>query len=292
MRIVLTGATGFIGRHLLPMLAAEHEIVAIARGEPEGVIADNVTWVEQDLTQPLVRSQLPRRADAVVHLAQSKRYRDFPEGAEDVFAVNVHSTFRLLEWSQQTGIDTFVFASTGGVYGSSDRALSESDRLNPLNFYLSSKSSAESLVSSYSRFFRTVTFRFFFVYGPGQQGMLVPSLLERVLAGTTITIEGEPGLRINPIYVDDAARAFPPALALDESDLFNIAGDEVVTIRDLVHLMEQATGKAAEVAHRAGSLDGDLVGDNTRMKNVLGITPTTSLLDGLQSMVNVRSLRQ
>jgi len=285
VKIVLTGATGFIGSHLLPELAAEHDVVAVARRPPDRAV-EGVVWVEHDLTRSLAEARLPGRADAIVHLAQSKRYREFPDGADDVFAVNVRSTFELLQYATAAGVGAFVFASTGGVYGSGERALSEDDRLNPLNFYISSKYSAEALVRSYRQLFRAITFRFFFVYGPGQRGMLVPSLLERVVGGGPITIQGEPGLRLNPIFIRDAIRVFEPALALGRSELFNVAGDEVVTIRDLVRLMEEATGRQAAVSHAAAAGgEGDLVGDNTRMKELLGVTPATALRDGLRSML-------
>jgi nucleoside-diphosphate-sugar epimerase len=284
MRLLLTGATGFIGGRLLRRLAASHDIVAVARSVPADA-TPRVEWVEHDLARPLHHASLPSRVDAVVHLAQSKRYRDFPEGARDIFAVNVRSTFDLLEYARTAGASTFVFASTGGVYGASERPFVESDRLNPLNFYLTSKYSAEALVSSYQTFFRTVTFRFFFVYGPGQRRMLVPSLLERVLDSQTITIDGNPGLRINPIYVEDAVRAIEPALEHGDSDLFNVAGDEVVTILDLVRAMEQASGREASIVHSDRPPAGDLIGDNTRMKEVLGVRPGTPLLEGLRSML-------
>lgn len=284
MRILVTGATGFIGRRAVALLASAHDVVALARSAAPDDGPPGVEWVEQDLASPLDRSALPDQVDAVVHLAQSRRYREFPAGAADVFAVNLAATFGLLEYAREAGAETFVFASTGGVYASSERALSEQDPLNPLNLYLSSKYAAEALVASYRPLFRTVTFRFFFVYGPGQTGMLVPTLLGRVERGETITIEGEPGLRMNPIYVDDAARVFDPALTLDRSELFNVAGDEVVTVRELVALLEEVTGRAAVVEHAPSSLLGDLVGDNTRMKSMLGVAPTTTLRAGLRAM--------
>jgi nucleoside-diphosphate-sugar epimerase len=285
MRILLTGVTGFVGGHLMPKLARGHEVFALARHPRPDDLPDGVEWIEQDLARGVDLGGLPGSVDAVIQLAQSKRYREFPEGADDMFAVNVRSTFELLEYARSSGASKFVFASTGGVYGSSDRPLSENDRLFPLNFYIATKYSAESLVTSYRQLFHTVVFRFFFVYGPGQTGMMVPSLLQRVAGGDPITIQGDPGIRTNPIYVDDASAVFEPALALEDSDLFNIAGDEAVTIRQLVELMEQATGRDASIESAPGDLDGDLIGDNTRMKDVLGVTPSTPLLDGLRSMV-------
>jgi UDP-glucose 4-epimerase len=282
MRILVTGATGFIGRSLLPILERGHEVFAVTRGGPAG---GKSSWICQDLSGRLVRSALPEKLDAVVHLAQSKRYRDFPDGAADVFAVNVGSTFDLLEYARGAGASRFVYASTGGVYGSSDKMLSESDRLNPLNFYLSSKCSGEALVAGYGGLFHTVIFRFFFVYGPGQTGMLIPNLIERVQAGESITVEGDPGLRINPIHVSDAVRIFEPALALGRSDLINVAGDEVVTITDLVRVIERVGGRAASIRHTDSSLPGDLVAANDHMKEVLGVRPQTSLEDGIRSML-------
>jgi UDP-glucose 4-epimerase len=283
MRILLTGATGFIGRHLLPELAGDHEVFAVAKGEPPA--GSSAEWIRGDLSGTLDRSTLPKAVDAVIHLAQSKRYRDFPDGAADVFAVNVRSTFDLLEYARAAGASRFLYASTGGVYGSSDTMLSESDRLDPLDFYLSSKCSGEALVAGYRGLFNTIVFRFFFVYGRGQTGMLVPTLVNRVTGGETITIDGEPGLRINPIHVSDATRIFEPALTLERSELVNVAGDEIVTITDLVRVIERASGRTASIEYSDSALPGDLVASNERMKDVLGVHPRMSLDDGIRSML-------
>jgi UDP-glucose 4-epimerase len=282
MRILLTGATGFIGRHLLPSLSAEHEVYAVARGEAAGPATQ---WIHHDLSGRLDPGVLPKSVDAVVHLAQSKRYRDFPDGAADVFAVNVGSTFDLLEYARAAGASRFLYASTGGVYGSSDRMLMESDRLDPLNFYLSSKCSGEALVAGYRGLFNTIVFRFFFVYGRGQTGMLVPTLVDRVSGDETITIDGEPGLRVNPIHVSDAIRIFEPALTLGRSELVNVAGDEIVTITELVRVIERASGRTASIEYTDSALPGDLVASNERMKEVLGVHPRMSLHDGIRSML-------
>jgi UDP-glucose 4-epimerase len=281
VKILLTGAAGFIGSHALTKLDDEHDLYPLVREAPD----DRREWIVQDLAQPLDFSRLPERIDAVIHLAQSHRYREFPAGAEDVYAVNVHSTFRLLEYAREAGARTFVLASTGGIYGYSYEALAETDPANPLNFYLTSKHVAESLLANYQALFHTVVFRFFFVYGPGQGPMLVPNLIEKVRKGDQISIAGKPGQRINPIHVSDAVEAFPPALELAESNVFNVAGDEIVSIRELVAVIEQATGEAAHVRHIDPEHEGDLIGENSRMKELLGVQPRTSLLDGIHSML-------
>jgi nucleoside-diphosphate-sugar epimerase len=281
VKILVTGATGFVGRQTLERLGDEHELYPVVRHAPD----DSREWIVQDLSQPLDRSRLPDRVDAVIHLAQSARYREFPEGAEDVYAVNVHSTFELLEYARTAGVQTFVLASSGGVYGYSYEALVETAPTVPLNFYITSKYVAESLTANYQAFFSTVVLRFFFVYGPGQERMLVPTLIDKVRKGDQISIAGRPGQQINPIHVSDAVEVFSPALELQRSDVFNVAGDEIVSIRDLVGVIEEATGEAAHVRHIDPEQEGNLIGDNTRMKEALSVEPRVSLLDGIRSML-------
>jgi UDP-glucose 4-epimerase len=284
-KLLVTGATGFIGRRLVGLLQKRHEMFSLVKGIRNKDDFPGVQWIVQDLTLPLEYSRLPQHVDAIFHLAQSRLYKQFPEGAKDIFDINVKSTFELLEYARKTGVECFVFASSGGMYGYSYEKFVETDPVNPLNFYLSSKHTAEVLIANYRQFFKTVVFRFFFVYGPGQKGMLIPTLITKVEKGESIIIEGIPGVKINPIYVDDAIRVFEPALGLPTSDLFNVAGDENVTITGLVNLIEKVSGKKAIVNHTDSGPQGDLIGDNTRMKKVLGVYPRTSLLEGLDLLL-------
>lgn len=284
-KILITGANGFIGSHLVGSLKRRHEIFGLVRKISNESASSNIHWIEQDLTKHLEYSALPKHVDAIIHLAQSKLYKLFPEGAGDIFDINIQSTFRLLEFARHAGVECFIFASSGGMYGYSYEKFVETDPVNPLNFYFSSKYTAELLIANYRQFFPTIVFRFFFVYGPGQKGMLIPTLLNKVINGETIMVEGNPGLRINPIYVEDAIRVFEPALHLRTSELFNVAGDENVTITDLVNLMEKVSGQKAMMKHTDNDPQGDLIGDNARMKEVLGVYPKTSLLEGLSQML-------
>jgi nucleoside-diphosphate-sugar epimerase len=283
-RLLVTGANGFIGRHLVAALRERHTVFALARSPSAGPAAAGVRPVVQDLSRPLDRAAMPDAVDTVIHLAQSRHYKAFPDRADDIFAVNVGGTFRLLDYARRAGARCFILASTGGVYGTSYERFVETDPVNPLNFYVSSKYSGELLTASYQPFFDTVVLRFFFVYGPGQTGMLIPRLLRRVLDGQQIVIQGDPGIRVNPIHVRDVVRVFEPAMALDRSEVFNVAGEETVTITELVRLMEQAAGREADVLHVPASSQGDLAGDNRRMKRVLGVHPQVTLIEGLEEM--------
>jgi UDP-glucose 4-epimerase len=287
MIALLTGAGGFLGRRVAGLLAAEHRVLAVTREDP-GDRIDEVEWLRLDLADPAV--ELPGNIDAVVHLAQSRRYRDFPEGAADVFAVNLAATFRLAEHARRCGARKFVLASTGGVYGPGKAAREDDPVLaappdGALGFYVRSKLAAELIVESYASLMETVILRPFFIYGPGQSRMLVRVIAERVLAGEAVSVQGRAGMRVNPIYVDDAARAVQASLAAGPAGVFNLAGEEVVTIAALAEL----TGELAGVEVRLEHVDGepaDVVADTTRLREVLGLARSTALRDGLQALLS------
>lgn len=286
--IVVTGGSGFVGAHFLRHLRGRFRLVALSRHPLATELLEGVEYLHQDLTQPLNLEALPKRPDAIVHLAQSRRYREFPDGNQDMFSVNLQATFNLLEYARQAEAGGFVFASTGGVYGYGDRPWREADPANPPNFYHASKYAAELLVEKYAPLFPTVILRPFFVYGPGQTGMLIPSLLERVRRGETIALEGEPGLRINPLHVSDLVAMLEAVLGRQDSGTFNAAGGEVLSLTELVRLMGQVLGRVPTITYRPQAQAGDLVGDNQRMIEVLGIRPATTLEAGLREMAGGR----
>jgi len=283
----MTGGTGFIGSHLVKMLSQKNELFCLIHDKNRTYPCRNVEWIAQDLTEPLDEGELPEHVDAIIHLAQSGHYREFPEKMWDVFHVNVKSTLSLLEYGRTRKIQKFIYASSGGIYGYSYERFIETDATNPINFYLTSKYCSELLIGNYTSFFQTVVFRFFFVYGPRQKGMLIPRLIENIRKREPIIIYGRSGVRLNPIHVEDAIKAFPPALELPVNGVFNIAGDEVVSIKDLSERIGERVGKEPVFVHERSVIPGDIIGDNSRMKTGLGVLPTVSLKTGISEMVQI-----
>lgn len=291
MKVLVTGAAGTMGRHVVPRLAANHEVFALTRGDAPAELADSATWVRQDLTEPLDPAALPGAIDAVVHLAQSRRYRDFPDGAEDVFAVNVESTLALLRWATGAGASRFVLASTGGVYGTGDpEPVTESSPLRPEAPYFRSKRMAELLLEDWSELITPVVLRFFFVYGPGDGTTLVPRLADSILEGREIVIQGDPGMRMNPLHVVDAAAAIEAALALDGPAVVNVAGAETIALSELVERLAASLDREALVRH-TDEEPGDLVAATDAMRERLGVSPAVSLDEGLATVAADRVAR-
>jgi UDP-glucose 4-epimerase len=280
MRVLVTGATGLIGSRLVERLAPGNEVFAVARGGATEI--EGVDWIRQDLSHPLDPDALPNAVDAIAHLAQSEHYRDFPDGAMDLFAVNVQSTAALLEYARGAGARAFVLASTGGSYAPSPHPIPEDAPLTTPGPYFRSKRMAELLVENYARELGGAILRFFFVYGPGGK-LLVARLANKILAGEEIVIDGDPGIAMNPIYVEDAAAAVEAALGVSEQATINVAGNEVLRVRELVERLAQAIGREPRIRPGAAAR-GDLVADTSSMRSLLGIRPDVDLDRGLQTV--------
>ena len=285
MRLLVTGGTGFIGSYLVEMLSQQNELFCLVQDKDRLRSSLRVEWVIQDLGSPMDETKLPGHIDAMIHLAQSRHYRDFPERSWDIFDVNIRSTLSLLEYGRKIGISKFIYASSGGIYGYSYEKFIETDSTNPINFYLTSKYSSELLIGNYNPYFSTVVLRFFFVYGPNQKGMLIPRLIENIRKGEPIIIYGKSGVRINPIHVNDAIKAFSPSLETPVGGVFNIAGDEVISIKELSETIGASVGKDPVFVYEKNIVPGDIVGDNSRMKSVLGVIPQISLSEGISELV-------
>jgi len=239
--ILITGAGGLLGRHALEAMHGEHELHALVHREPENRLP-GVTYYFIDLAADWFADQLPARVDAVIHLAQSSRYKDFPDQAMDVYKVNVDSTARLLDYAHRAGAGRFIFASTGGLYGSGESALHESAVLLPhdrLNYHFAGKYAGETLVACYTSLMHVVTLRPFFMYGQGQRrSMLIPRLVDSVRTGLPITLQRPDGIQINPVHVSDAVAVLRACLhTLDKHVVMNVAGPEVLTLGDIVRII-------------------------------------------------------
>ena len=272
MKVLVTGATGLIGSRLIAALQATHQVYAVARRPP--AVSDSAgTWITADLRSASFAEMLPPAVDVAVHLAQSPHYRDFPQQALDIFDVNVGSTGRLLDWSRRAGVQQFILASSGAVVAPSS------------SFYAATKCSAEMLAEGYGSLFQVFVPRFFFVYGAGQRrGMLVPRLVELIRAGDEVPLAPVDGARLNPTHVSDAVRALTMAIERRVNGRFDIAGPEVLSVRQMAEQIAERLGRTVRFRCEPDRPAHDVIGDITAMTAALA-APQCSFSQGLAEVI-------
>lgn len=283
-KYLVTGASGLLGSHLIAELSKIHEVISLGRTAP----SSDIRHIDADFADANFSESIGFVPDGIFHLAQSEHYKMFPEAASHVFEVNTQSTFRLLEFCAKRGVKKFLLASSGAVYGSAPQPYLE-ERPLPFdacrsNFYAASKLSAENVCWAYQALVKIMICRYFFIYGPKQkESMLIPNLISRVINGQPVTLQGDEGLTLNPIYVEDACRLTIKAMEDSESAIFNIAGKEVVSLKRLVNIMGELIGSKPNFSQ----IDGEAkscVADIGKMINALG-EPVVGLKDGLKMCV-------
>ena len=280
------GASGLIGTALCAELVKRQVVYGMSRRRPFDHA--NFHWTSADLALDSKPGNLPGRVESVVYLAQSEHFREFPARALNIFGVNTAGLLRALDYARGAGVRNFVFASSGGVYGTGDQLFAEDFRVpatGELGFYLSTKLCSEILARSYAGYFNISILRLFFVYGAGQRrNMLIPRLIDNVREGRPLDLSGQDGIRINPTHVGDAVRAIEGALGLEGSHTINIAGPQVLSMRQIGALIGRAIGRDPVWRVNENAAPSHIVGDIEKMSRLLG-SPVTSFEDGLRLTV-------
>ncbi|HXQ13468.1 MAG TPA: NAD-dependent epimerase/dehydratase family protein, partial [Caulobacteraceae bacterium] len=226
MRILVTGAAGFIGFHLCRRLLADgHQVSGVdgmtayydpalkearlARLSPSNGFSFNRLMLEDmaGMADAFERT----RPEAVVHLAAQAGVRYSLENPRAYVDANLVGAFNVLELARATEVGHLLFASTSSIYGASEkRPFEELDRADhPLTLYAASKKAGELMSHAYSHLWTlpTTAFRFFTVYGPwGRPDMAPWRFAEAIDAGAPIEVYGEDIWR-DFTYVDDLVEA-------------------------------------------------------------------------------------
>lgn len=271
MDVLLTGASGFVGRHVVARWGGRHRLYALGRTEVPGTV-----HLACDLERGLAAARLPDRVDAVVHLATSQ------SEPASIFRVNAQATLDLLEAACPRGALRFILASTGTVYGWRDADSDEETPLAPRDLYGHAKVMAEELVRAHRDRLETTVLRLYMPYGAGQRGRLLADLVARVREGRPVQLVNGGAPVLNPIHIDDLVDVFDRALTAPGHALLNVGGVEALSIRDMADAIGRALGRQPVFEERLRPGEPTrLVGRIDRLRDWLGHGPRVTFATGV-----------
>ncbi|HEX5240549.1 MAG TPA: NAD-dependent epimerase/dehydratase family protein [Candidatus Limnocylindrales bacterium] len=300
MRILVTGAAGFIGRWVVAeLLDRGHTVIPLdnlSTGSPDNLAGlaghpNLAPLVVADVRDPDVCRRWTAEVDAIAHLAASISVQDSIDDPAATFENDVVATFQLLEAARARRC-RLLFMSTCMVYDRAEGAggISETHPTKPASPYAASKLAGEALTLSYHFAYGlpATVVRPFNTYGPFQrsvgEGGVVAIFTRRSLAGDDLRIYGDGTQTRDLLYATDCARFVVDALLDDRSvgQVLNAGTGEDVTINDLAAAIEPKPGRIVHVPHiHPQSEIAVLRCDPRRAAEVLGWKPAVSLTAGL-----------
>ncbi len=310
MKVLVTGAAGFIGSHASRALvhrydrvigldnlndyydpARKRENIAQTEAAPLG---ERFSFVQGDIRDLELVGSLFRdnQFEAVVHLAAMAGVRVSIERPSLYYDVNVMGTLNVLNATRDHGVGNFVLASTSSVYGRTKIIpFVETDPCDrPLSPYAASKRAAELECFTYHHLFglNITALRFFTVYGPsGRPDMMAYKVLSNIFDGTPVPMYNEGNMHRDWTYIDDIVSGIVAAAQRPLGfEIINLGRGEPVLLADFVRTIEGLAGKQAHLTP-APMPDADVpytFADVSKARALLGYDPQTSVAEGVAQL--------
>lgn len=306
---IVTGAAGFIGSKVAELLLAQgHQVfgvdnlsaaydVRMKEHRLQTLLSQPAfTFLKADITDKAIIDLLTQyvpRAQAVINLAAMAGVRQSMSDPWSYLYTNTLGTLNLLEYTRRQAVPKFILASTSSLYGADGTPphseLAPTDR--PLAPYAASKKGAEAFAYAYHHLYGIdiSIVRYFTVYGPaGRPDMSMFRFCQWIAEGKPVQINGSGEQSRGFTYVDDIAAGTLLALKNVGYEIFNLGGHEVMSINEVIELIEKLLGKIAD-RHYAPAHPADVfsnVADVSKARAMLGWEPRVGLHEGVQNLVN------
>lgn len=308
--MLVTGAAGFIGSHLVEALLSQgDEVIGLdnfdpfyARAMKERNLAEagrrpGFTFREQDLLDSAATRPLLTPETVVVHLAAKAGVRPSLADPVGYARANVTGTAAVLEAARQAGVSRIVFGSSSSVYGDSTPTPFREDAgaVAPVSPYAATKRAGELLLSSVAPIygFRGASLRFFTVYGPRQRpDLAIHSFARKMVEGETLTLFGDGTQARDYTYCDDIVAGVLAAIEWTGTapigvETFNLGGNRSIPTEAMVAEIARALGIEPTIEW-APMQPGDVqqtAADLTKSGAVLGYAPKTPFPEGIRRFI-------
>jgi dTDP-glucose 4,6-dehydratase len=305
MRVVVTGAAGLIGSHLVDaLLARGDEVIGVDNlltGQRANLSAavehPGFTLFVEDVTEP-GKLDITGAIDAVCHLASAASPSDFSTKPVEILRAGSIGTFATLELARRHGA-RYLLASTSEVYGEPlvhpqrEEHWGNVNPVGPRACYDESKRFAEATVSTYSRTFgvNTAIVRIFNTYGPRMRvddGRVVSNFVVQALRGQPLTVHGDGSQTRSFCFVDDQVRGLLAMLDSEAGGPVNLGNPNEFTVLELAKLVLELTGSTSGLEHLPLPQDDPTQRrpDISLARQLLGFVPCIELDEGLPRTVD------
>ncbi|AEF53542.1 NAD-dependent epimerase/dehydratase family protein [Marinomonas posidonica] len=279
--ILITGANGFLGSHLLEaLLGQKYKVVVLKRSTSDlwriTHLMDQVVSYDVDLV-PVKNVFEAVKIDIIVHLATLYKKVDDSSSIEDMIDVNVSFPSQLLEIGVANGVKAFVNTGTFFEYDCSYLPVDESAKLKAFNYYAKTKIAFESVLKTYSEQILINTFKLFSPFGEKDNPKLIPLIIQKGLNAEPFSLS-EGLQKIDLIYVKDIVDAYMKSIdrMVDlsfkpEFEIYNLGSGHPLSIRDIVSIIEEELGRRINVNWGARADNENLVSyaDVSKAKKLL-----------------------
>jgi dTDP-glucose 4,6-dehydratase len=303
LRIVLSGAAGFIGSHLCDRLLADgHEVIGVdnyltgsADNLARAAASKRFFFAEHDIARQF---SLPGDVDAVLNLASAASPRDYLRYPIETLDAGSLGTRNLLELAREKGA-RFLLASTSECYGDplehpqAETYWGNVNPVGPRSCYDESKRFAEALTMAYHRKHGLATniARIFNTYGPRMKlddGRVVPALIDQALRGAPLTVFGDGSQTRSFCYVSDLVDGLCRLMLSEERYPVNLGNPREMTILEFAHLIRSLTGSPSGIVFEPLPEDDPKQRrpDISKAAGVLGWQPRVELQDGLRLTID------
>lgn len=300
MKVLVTGAAGFIGSHLVRALRREgHSVRALdnlSTGQFWRIqdLVKEIEWKEGDVCDPSVVAEAVRGVDAVLHQAAIPSVSRSLVDPVASNAANVTGTLTLLQACREAGVRRLVYAASSSAYGDSP-TLPKVETMcpAPLSPYAVSKFAGEQYCQVFAQlgYVETVRLRYFNVFGPmqdpdSQYAAVIPKFICALLDGRPLTVNGDGTQSRDFTYIDNVVQANLCALEAPDvsGEVFNIGCGERHDLNTLIHQLAEILGIVPDI-QRHPARPGDVphsLADISKARRRLGYEPVVHFREGLR----------
>ena len=298
MKILVTGALGFIGSNLTEKLVIDgHEVVALDNhhtGNEANVakIKDKIKLVKSNSGEI---SKLSEKFDVIFHqgvYSSSPMYKENPLLTAKV----LEEMISILEYVRKNDSCKLVFASSSSLYNGNNPPHKEDMDIKVTDFYTEGRYAMERLARLYSDLYcvKSVGLRYFSVYGPGEKfkgkyANLITQFLWDLKAGNSPIVLGDGTQSRDFIYVEDVVNANLAALNYSKHDIFNVGTGNGVSLNDVISFLNKKLGTTIKAKYEPNNIKNYVAhtkADMSKSNSLLKFNSKVSLDDGLDRIIN------